>query len=763
MGILNGQAVNEAITNPAFLFKNADDVMMNKLGFARALSGASIADIQQAVNNIYTATGVSESANGMQYDAPINTIDNDISHEEALSTLAGKFAPATGHTHDGTDGNGGPIEGSSIINVPLIQMPQKGSSSIAASGGTEDVTSLMTGFDPSTDSTTPGVVVNDPENRVYLLQDTGTSTGDLAIDENGDVIYGRLTESSGTWTLTYYTAPSGVETPYSFPVSTDLQWYYTELFEPLTSTPVYQPLFELFGKGVHSIAASGYLQSFGDVTLLAGAYTYASATGNVIEIGSTIDPALYAFKDLSNLTPTAINVDLIPDTDEAYDLGSASLKWKDLYLSGSTIYLGALTTITGSTFQTVDTVSGASTAYTVKTGNTTDNAISSGTMTVKTGDSTGGGASTGAVTVKTGDRTGSGGGATGAMTIQTGDASTSGGTQSGAMTIKTGSTPVGGTAGTITIVTGSSTSGASGAISYKSGDASTGTGTVTIASGAASGGASGSVSISSGSGSTGSGAVNFSTGASTGSSTGDLNFTSGNSSVAASGDINFTTGTAGTSRGRVRLNGRVVKIGASAAADPSSPETGDVYFNTVSLKFRYYDGTTWNDLGAGSGSGGSGSAYVKWFENGTSPTPSIEYSTDIYTFQAGLGQQLFTTIQVPNGYTAGSQIFLQLGIYSSGTSGDLTFKTTATLVRSGVDALSSTTNQEVYSFPLDLSTTVVDSPNILAFEITDASGEINGVAVSPNDMIKITFNRDSADTATADGKLISDTSEIVIL
>jgi hypothetical protein len=35
-----------------------------------------------------------------------------------------------------------------------------------------------------------------------------------------------------------------------------------------------------------------------------------------------------------------IGVDLIPDADEVYDLGSASNKWRDLFLSGSTIYLG---------------------------------------------------------------------------------------------------------------------------------------------------------------------------------------------------------------------------------------------------------------------------------------------------------------------------------------------------------------------------------------------------------------------------------------
>ena len=38
----------------------------------------------------------------------------------------------------------------------------------------------------------------------------------------------------------------------------------------------------------------------------------------------------------------AIGVNLIPDTDITYDLGSATNRWRDLYLSGSTIYLGSV-------------------------------------------------------------------------------------------------------------------------------------------------------------------------------------------------------------------------------------------------------------------------------------------------------------------------------------------------------------------------------------------------------------------------------------
>jgi hypothetical protein len=52
---------------------------------------------------------------------------------------------------------------------------------------------------------------------------------------------------------------------------------------------------------------------------------------------------------LSNLSSVSINSSLIPNADSTLDLGSSSRKWRDLYLSGSSIILGSATiTSTGS-------------------------------------------------------------------------------------------------------------------------------------------------------------------------------------------------------------------------------------------------------------------------------------------------------------------------------------------------------------------------------------------------------------------------------
>ena len=60
----------------------------------------------------------------------------------------------------------------------------------------------------------------------------------------------------------------------------------------------------------------------------------------------------------ANNTQIDITGDLIPSVDVTYDIGSASLKWKDLYLSGTTIHLGDATiTATGSNID-VGTIDG---------------------------------------------------------------------------------------------------------------------------------------------------------------------------------------------------------------------------------------------------------------------------------------------------------------------------------------------------------------------------------------------------------------------
>jgi hypothetical protein len=59
-----------------------------------------------------------------------------------------------------------------------------------------------------------------------------------------------------------------------------------------------------------------------------------SATAGGFELVNT--------NQVQTISNKTIGSDLLPSVDSAYDLGSPSAKWKDLYLSGSTIFLGTL-------------------------------------------------------------------------------------------------------------------------------------------------------------------------------------------------------------------------------------------------------------------------------------------------------------------------------------------------------------------------------------------------------------------------------------
>lgn len=134
MGVIDGQDVDQAVTNPAFINKNVDDVMPNKLGFSRIPSGASISDIQAAVNRLYTASGANDGGTtGTGYVAPASTINVGDPYVTAFSKLAQKFDPVTGHMHTGSAGDGPQINLSFGVTgtLPIVL---GGTSATSASG-----------------------------------------------------------------------------------------------------------------------------------------------------------------------------------------------------------------------------------------------------------------------------------------------------------------------------------------------------------------------------------------------------------------------------------------------------------------------------------------------------------------------------------------------------------------------------------------------------------------------------------------------------
>lgn len=61
----------------------------------------------------------------------------------------------------------------------------------------------------------------------------------------------------------------------------------------------------------------------------------------------------------------------------------------------------------------------------------------------------------------------------------------------------------------------------------------------------------------------------------------------------------------GGTKGKVRFGGNSTVFDTHRTSDPpvASSETGEIYYNTTTNKFRYYNGVLWQDIGTGSGAG----------------------------------------------------------------------------------------------------------------------------------------------------------------
>lgn len=253
MAINDGQPVDAANSNPAWVSKNTDDTVIAKTAWndqavnAPTTSGPSIGNAQREWNSINSWLG---KAVNLVYNAlPTFTNSQGFTATESflarLEALSQKFFNTTlggGHSHDGSPGGGALIQAASLDGVRLRGSFLQAPLISGASGSSTDVSTEMSGKVPSGGDTLKGVVVLAPNNKVILRQGSGSGTGDEFVDGFGNLVYGRLTYSAGVWTLSYYVDLSGTETPYSFPSPVDVLLYYQELFNPVTDAPVYSEL-----------------------------------------------------------------------------------------------------------------------------------------------------------------------------------------------------------------------------------------------------------------------------------------------------------------------------------------------------------------------------------------------------------------------------------------------------------------------------------------------------------------------------------------
>jgi hypothetical protein len=176
---------------------------------------------------------------------------------------------------------------------------------------------------------------------------------------------------------------------------------------------------------------------------------------------------------------------------------------------------------------------------------------------------------------------------------------------------------------------------------------------------------------------------------------------------------------------------------------------GIMRYNSTLNQFEGYNGTVWGGMGGGGGGGG-----ITWRGlGGTAPTEAEEYGELSWLFAQVLAQELYSTIVVPQTYSAGSPIKLYTTVYSPSSSNTQLMKAVATLIRPGTTAFDSTTNQRTTTNAA-ITNTVAKQALTHTLDVTDTSGQINSVAVAAGDIIKVKLYRDNSDTDTADLRVL---------
>lgn len=235
MAVSNGQAANATNFNNAFVSRTVDSDTVGKVDLANtdSASGSTITNVQRELNKLNSFLG---STINTAKDALPTWTNNDVgastdSVKVRADNLTAKFNDTTGHAHSGAAGDGAPISSLDLTDFNSYFAEWQTDIFSSAVGLSDDVTSIFSAETPGGGVAAVGIPTVAPYNRVELRTDP---SGDQIEEPGGRKVYGRLTESSGTWTLTYYYEDSlGVETAYSLP-SQDIRIYWREVFDAST-------------------------------------------------------------------------------------------------------------------------------------------------------------------------------------------------------------------------------------------------------------------------------------------------------------------------------------------------------------------------------------------------------------------------------------------------------------------------------------------------------------------------------------------------
>jgi len=194
-------------------------------------------------------------------------------------------------------------------------------------------------------------------------------------------------------------------------------------------------------------------------------------------------------------------------------------------------------------------------------------------------------------------------------------------------------------------------------------------------------------------------------------------------------------------------------------SDPSNPSAGYHYLYAKSDGFYFKNSS---GVVGKVGSGGGGSSIVWTAPDGSAPAKTEEHNETVFLFEKDMDQNLIAYIKVPQSYSAGVQIVMYVGIYSSSAANNIHMRSTSYLIRKNTDAIDSTTNSRV-STNTEITNTLAKQYREISLDLTDSNGKINSVSVTAGDVIKVVIDRNEtgeSSSDTADTRFVPNATEV---
>jgi hypothetical protein len=165
-------------------------------------------------------------------------------------------------------------------------------------------------------------------------------------------------------------------------------------------------------------------------------------------------------------------------------------------------------------------------------------------------------------------------------------------------------------------------------------------------------------------------------------------------------------------------------------------------------------------FGASGGGGGAGLSLI-WVDSSNAPLRTIFGYSNVLQYQAGLDQHGVASFRVPASYVVGSPMTVNIFYNTADTSGTVKIETVTNLIRTGIDTnpnfSPNTHTSTTAAVTLSGSTYLFRS---VTLDITDGSGQVNGIAVQPGDFISLYLYR-KTDTATSDINVWAECAEVL--